>query len=307
MRWHNTGNMPAEHILFSRGAQRLTGAPRRRAQRKPTKERMNTMLKKWTAVLLAAMLLMGTAMAASAPTPTQGTNMSVVVNTTTSQYDSTNTSATATSSPSVNTQLWLQVDATGQIDVTVPLVLVFKTDIDGGKAATGTDGTYKITNNSTAPVVVTSIKATDDDTTVSSTSASGAKMTLATYNESSMAQDNYGVKLTVADGKFGTQNDSTDLDLHGTTTTAATRAAKDGGLFKIGSSTNDNTKIINAQLVTGKLSFVTVRATGTTDTMDEKKGVKLMTITYTVGLDTSTAYGTDIPTANELLKKQDTP
>lgn len=265
------------------------------------------MLKKWTAVLLAAMLLMGTAMAASAPTPTQGTNMSVVVNTTTSQYDSTNTSATATSSPSVNTQLWLQVDATGQIDVTVPLVLVFKTDIDGGKAATGTDGTYKITNNSTAPVVVTSIKATDDDTTVSSTSASGAKMTLATYNESSMAQDNYGVKLTVADGKFGTQNDSTDLDLHGTTTTAATRAAKDGGLFKIGSSTNDNTKIINAQLVTGKLSFVTVRATGTTDTMDEKKGVKLMTITYTVGLDTSTAYGTDIPTANELLKKQDTP
>ena len=58
-----------------------------------------------------------------------------------------------------NTELWLQVDATGQIDVTVPLVLVFQTTIDGGEGIAPTD--YMLTNSSTADVVVTNIAVAD--------------------------------------------------------------------------------------------------------------------------------------------------
>lgn len=52
----------------------------------------------------------------------------------------------------VCTEVWLQVEAAGQIDVEVPLVLVFKTNIDGGVATIDSD--YKMTNHSTADLAV---------------------------------------------------------------------------------------------------------------------------------------------------------
>ncbi|MBR6525366.1 MAG: hypothetical protein IKT57_05290, partial [Clostridia bacterium] len=44
------------------------------------------------------------------------------------RYDSP---ANATENNKAETELWLKVAATGQIDVTVPLVLVFQTNIEG--------------------------------------------------------------------------------------------------------------------------------------------------------------------------------
>ena len=184
------------------------------------------------------------------------------------------------------TELWLQVDATGQIDVTVPLVLVFKTDIDGG-VATSPD-TYKITNNSTADLVVTQIA-----TAVEANDADNP-MTLVEYTTTDLARDQYKVQLTVPTGVVIGDEATNGWDLK--TATHANNKVK-GGLFEL---LKDGSTRVIADMSTGELSFVTKRTTdaaGNDTGLDTTKGVHLLTVTYTVAIDTSDAIGETITTS----------
>lgn len=212
-----------------------------------------------------------------------------------SRYDSDSTTATETAAaPSVNTEIWLQVEASGQIDVTVPLVLVFKTNIDGGNATA--PSTYGITNNSTADVVVTEIKVTEK---------SEGKMTLAEYAETITAEDTYGVTL--------------DAPKHGATSVGdifknvaekendtASVSALNGGLIwleKKPADTDGTFSPFTLKMTTGPLSFVTkhIDKDGE-EVLDETQGVHLLTLTYTVAIDKSNGVGDSITKDGELFK-----
>lgn len=192
------------------------------------------------------------------------------------------------------TELWLQVDASGQIDVTVPLVLVFKTDIDGGTATS--PETYKITNHSSADLVVTNINTVtntkvDDET--------NHPMVLMPYSTTTLERDQYKVQLRVEENSAGNDVELGDgetgvWDLE----TAAHENNKIlGGLFEL---VKDTSTRVYADMSTGKLSFITTRLVNGTGEdaedagMDTTKGVHLLTVTYTVAIDTSDAIGTDI-------------
>lgn len=196
------------------------------------------------------------------------------------------------------TEIWLQVDATGQIDVTVPLVLVFQTNIDGGQATSPTD--YKIINHSTADLVVTKIatKKVDFDT-----NKQPMNMVAWAASAANLAEDTYCVQIhgiTGAPGNGKTADATYDLN-----TAEYKQQAIEGGLFQLakapadqkanGNGTDTN---LNVSMKTGRLSFVTHRTDdGDTDSMTATKGIQLLTITYTVAIDTSDAYGEEITTA----------
>lgn len=195
---------------------------------------------------------------------------------------------TEAGSGSAATELWLQVDADGQIDVTVPLVLVFKTNIDGGVAKAATN--YMITNNNNAPIVVTDVKVA-----TGSLSSRPTTLELVDYG-STLYEDDYMVKLT---SKADIAN-VTEFDFYDSVNTADTyhKAASEGGLFKLNRDTENKaatTTVIEADMSTGSFSFVTTR--GTNDEFVETNGVHLNTVTYTVAFDTSVEYGGTITTA----------
>ena len=174
---------------------------------------------------------------------------------------------------SQSTDLWLQVEASGQIDVTLPLLLVFKTNIDGGEAATGTN--YKITNNSSAPLVVTEV-----DTII----AANSGMTLVDYATAAYAEDTYGVQLT---------SGTTTIDLFDGKATNA-KSALEGGVFELAKAAADGTGTateVNVEMKTGEISFVTKYDD---EGLAEEYGVKLLTVKYTVAIDTSEGKGTEI-------------
>lgn len=194
------------------------------------------------------------------------------------------------------TELWLQVEASGQIDVTVPLVLVFQTNIDGGEATS--PNTYKITNHSSADLVVTQIKVTDVKN-----EANKQPMTKVHWTDAAeLTEDQYMAKLTVGEGVTLGANQHGVYDLDGT----YTGERHEGGIFELAKAgKNDYEKgtdtPIALSMKTGRLSFVTSRVeTPKTDegqmddAMDTTKGIQLMTITYTVAIDTSDAYGEEI-------------
>jgi len=193
------------------------------------------------------------------------------------------------------TELWLQVDATGQIDVTVPLVLVFKTDIDGGKATS--PDTYMFTNHSSADLVVTTIVTTDGD----KTDDKPTTLELVAYDDTTtLLEDQYMVKLSVpADVDLGTGASTTGWDLD---TTPHTNDKANGGLFELkkaaanAGEAGTTTQVI-VDMSTGPLSFITKRTTdaaGNDTGMDTTMGVHLLTVTYTVAIDTSDTVGSDI-------------
>lgn len=235
-------------------------------------------MKKLTMFILSAAMIAGLSVSAWASTT------EIKTETEKSRYDSDGT-GTPSADSSVNTELWLQVEASGQIDVTVPLVLIFKTDLDGGSATS--PSSYKITNNSTAPIAVTKIKRT-----VEAQSAANP-MTLVGY-EATPGEDEYKVRLSVDGGNW-------DLEQ-----AEHSRAAQNGGLFSVpkqaANDGNSGETVIQATMATGKLSFVTGR--DASNNLDPTKGVKLMTVTYTVALDTSGAIGEEITSADENFKAQ---
>lgn len=238
-------------------------------------------MKKGIAMMMAAMMLMtGTNALAASDTITNGKAADGSSGTTISAYDTVQYADDAglDQSGKMATELWLQVDASGQIDVTVPLVLIFQTNIDGGQANTASS--YKIRNNSSADLVVTSIETANAEKT---------GMTQVAYKDSGLAQDTYGVKLSVgSDVEVGTDAFN-PWDLN---TKSHKNAAIDGGLFKLKkaeSNGNGTDTIVDITMNTGKLSFVTSRTSK--DALDKTKGLQLLTITYTVALDTSDAVG----------------
>lgn len=193
------------------------------------------------------------------------------------------------------TELWLQVEASGQIDVTVPLVLVFQTNIDGGEATS--PNTYKITNHSSADLVVTQIKVTDVKT-----EANKQPMTKVAWIDG-LKEDQYKAKLAVGEGVTLGKGQHREYDLKQETYTAERHQ---GGIFELRKAEADKYEEgtdtpIALTMKTGRLSFVTSRVeTPKTDegqmddAMDNTKGIQLMTITYTVAIDTSDAYGEEI-------------
>ncbi|MBE5803142.1 MAG: hypothetical protein E7316_01350 [Clostridiales bacterium] len=255
-------------------------------------------MKKFLSLLLAAMLLLActTAMA-------EDDNATITVNEPVSRYATNNEEdgAEEAQTPSVNTEIWLQVDAAGQIDVTVPLVLVFQTNIDGGYATS--PETYKITNNSTADIAVTSlavaVEAVDSET---------QPMSFVAFDDVANEEiDAYGLKLhvdaTEADAEaHRAAHDAYDKDLKEIEGEADTADVMDGGLFQVykGEATQ-----VTAEMKTSPLSFTTLRkagADGAASELDTTMGVKIITITYTVGIDAQNAIGDEITTDDEQFK-----
>lgn len=196
------------------------------------------------------------------------------------------------------TELWLQVEASGQIDVTVPLVLVFQTNIDGGEATS--PNTYKITNHSSADLVVTQIKVTDV-----ATEDNKQPMTKVAWLDV-LKEDQYKAKLNVGEGVTLGKGQPREYDLKRETYTAERHQ---GGIFELRKAEADKYEEgtdtpIALTMKTGRLSFVTSRVeknpkdenSQLNDEMDTTKGIQLMTITYTVAIDTSDAYGEEITT-----------
>lgn len=206
------------------------------------------------------------------------------------------------------TELWLQVEASGQIDVTVPLVLVFQTNIDGG-AANSSDK-YGIINHSSADLVVTKIEVQDVKVNEEPT------MENVEWKTSPLKEDQYKAQLSV-DAQMGEgYAEKHDFDLH---TKKYIGERWQGGIFELKKAPKnadvnkgEGTKTaIQLSMETGKLSFVTSRVeedpkdtkSQLNDKMDTAKGIQLMTITYTVAIDTSDAYGEEITTNANVADK----
>ena len=210
----------------------------------------------------------------------------------------------------VETELWLQIEASGQIDVTVPLVLVFSTNVDGGYA-TAADN-YKIYNNNTRNSIAidkieVEIKSdgenllnlkTDDDfykltpndrdyysvvmkpfpADKEKTVASGnqeANKALAMNTQVHAGYDFIDLAKAVVSGNSKTAYD----------TTGTTKEATQNALMTLGQGGIINLK---PTMKTTPLSFVTSEA--------DTKGVHLLNVTYTVGLQYTQNDGSDLPT-----------
>lgn len=223
-------------------------------------------MKKLISLLLVLMMLCSISTAAFAANTSIGVTDGV-------KYHDTDVASINTA----HTDLWLQVAANGQIDVTVPLNIVFKTNIDGGAAMEPTN--YGITNNNNAPVKVTSVEVDVDHT-------NRTVMTLVPYTTDTVdnktlydfeKDDQYMVKFypeSVVDGfdLYNTAGVNFDLD-----------AAPDRVTIN---ADDDNKTEIDVEMATSPLTFVTKT--------DTSYGLKLLTVKYTVALDATEQVGTEI-------------
>ena len=255
-------------------------------------------MKKLISFLLVIMLLSSISVSAFANDATGFTtkNASLTVGDDDATFKVTDNTATQ------KTDLWIQVEAADQIDAVVPLLLVFKTNIDGGNANTGTN--YAITNNSTADLAVTSITvnkvAQDDDNKINPMDLVKAGSTL--------GEDQYEVQLVVeaVTDSQGTTIASKTFDLYDIDTAennTQSKTALNGGVFVLPSkdekNSDDNVTTIDVQMKTGKLSFSTKHETANDrQQLDESVGVKLLSVSYVVAINTNTAIGTEIEGEN---------
>ena len=212
--------------------------------------------------------------------------------------------------PTVKTELWMQVDASGQIDVTVPLVLVFSTNVDGGKATAASN--YKIYNNNQRnSIAVDKIKVVNEDNskTMSFWTEKYFNKNIATNPDS---RDSYYVVLnpelvdtTAASAnqetlnslamntqlhvsKFDLRNAVKDIDAYDET------SDPDKALMTIGQGGSINLK---PTMETTPLTFITEGYAATEGGYSDNAttGIKLLTVTYTVGLQYNTKTSADIP------------
>lgn len=254
-------------------------------------------MKRFLALILAAMMLLGGSAMAEEDNMTEahvGGQTEFV-----KEEDKT--------SASQSTDVWLQVAASGTIDVTVPLVVVFKTNIDGGTASTGTS--YKIINNSSAAIKVTEVKVTDAKTDITQNGvASNLKavetLTEGNYDEYTLTmlpEDRYETKA------WESARSVVDADGDGISTfqqegntgaykIASSTGAEKKGLWRIekkdGSEGGKDESHIKLTLATSKLSFVTKQKSN--NDAGVENGVKLFNVAYIVKIDDSTAVGGDI-------------
>jgi len=226
-------------------------------------------MKKLISFLLVIMLLSSISVSAFADNMDRFTDENFAA-----QFDVKDGNKTATQS----TDVWLQVEAAGQIDATVPLMLVFKTNIDGGSCASPEK--YGITNNSTAPLTVTTIKVNPDEI---AKGTAGDKMTLTTTN--AVTTDSYGATIS-ANGYSAREvkaiydtNDHQDF-----------KKAVEGGLIKLPIEDKDTTETeaftpIIVNMATGDFSFVTKHDED--GNLADGYGLKLLTLEYTVAINSN--------------------
>jgi hypothetical protein len=114
-------------------------------------------------------------------------------------------------------------------------------------------------------------------------------MTQVAYAESGLAKDTYGVQLSVKSNVNVGTDVSSPWDLN---TKKYENTASKGGLFELEKASSSGTgtdTLVDVAMSTGKLSFVTKRTAK--DELDKTKGVQLLTITYTVAIDSKDAVG----------------
>lgn len=215
------------------------------------------------------------------------------------------------------TDIYVKVRATGgQIDATVPLIIVVSTDISGTTTAL-TPSNYGITSYSSVDLRVTNVAVTvsapDASTNVewvlanptdlgfaatrwsgAAFAANDAAMNTVLNSKTSNGAKN-AIALTLKGLVLDAANDLTTIQNSAATDAAANTTFK---IAKINPTANDGTEIkqtlpLDLQVRTSKLNFVTY--TDDTDTTRAAKGVHALKITYTIDADVSTNYkGEDI-------------
>lgn len=202
------------------------------------------------------------------------------------------------------TAMWLRVANQGQINCTIPLVLIYDTNIDGGENTLSDD--YKIVNNSTANIVVTKMEVLNSTQNINS----NKPMKLVTENGlSSEKVDAYYVSLSVPDARQHSTVKTTKWEMAEivTTPTKGQSTSLAGGLFfipKTGGASGTNETVITVHVKTTPLSFITGLNDG--DTQNKSRGVHLLDVKYTVAIDgfdaAGTTYGTTIANGTTELK-----
>ena len=267
---------------------------------KSLKKEKTTMKKIVSLILALAMILSCTAVLA-AETGSTGTNM-------TNEHIGAQENfaiddPTTKTSASQSTDIWLQVEAAGQIDVTIPLVAVFKTNIDGGTSTIGSN--YKMINNSSAAIKVAKVVVTDQNVNVTTNGQPTANMTL--VKAFTGKYDEYTLTMKPTDyytepywktaenvAEFSASNPYTKDSKQGNT------YVEKKGLWRVEKSDKaaggKDESYIELVLTTSKLDFVTLQKdtikNGDVNTIED--GVKIVTINYTVMIDDSEGVGEDI-------------
>ena len=214
-------------------------------------------MKKLVSFVLAALLMLSVVAFAASGDTTLEANPAITY---TYSADNVNTGK-------VETYIYLKVKAEGQIDVTVPLFLVFATDVDGGKATEPSK--YIIKNNNTESAVGV--------TKIAVTSGGGMKLTNQNgFNDAVGAHeyDTYMVTLTTSASTY---------DLGNAPFTQETAGAALSG-FSIEKSESVNLK---PEMQTTAIDFVT-----------GDQYVQILTIEYTLGLIYDTVDTVNLPTAS---------
>lgn len=256
-------------------------------------------MKKFFAMLLAAMMLLScvSAMATGLPdyisTEVDPRDDIVAVETFVNTLTATTNGIVDTfkandqTSGTVGTELWLQVSAQGQIDVTVPLALVFATNIDGGEATEASN--YGITNYSTADLKVTKIEYVKHDDNPMQLEVEIDTDDVDTFEGYLEAGERKFPFCMTKDTVYSTYSDYEYTDNQ----VFELESAYDGGNTKA-SNVGKKTEI-TAYMETSRLSFVTQQKSNkevkdsTTPDQDTEamatKGVQLLTVVYTIAVD----------------------
>lgn len=126
-------------------------------------------------------------------------------------------------------------------------------------------------------------------------------MTLKSYTVD-MAEDQYGVKIDYAGYPADSTREADEAYTFDFAKVTDSKSATEGGLFILkkaaaGEEATGTPTTLVASMKTGKLSFVTKVIEGTEE-LDTTKGVKLITITYTVAISKKDAIGTEITTVS---------
>lgn len=236
-------------------------------------------MKKWITLVLALVLALCCAVALA-----ENAEFEVYENNGQDILSTYNATPADGEDPSLETEVWLRVRAKGQINVTVPLVLVFETNIDGGYAKAPDPYTFK--NNSTAELLITEMQVTE---------AADSNMKLVALEvvdadditEQSLATDTYVARVMTM--LSGSTPWFYDLGVDGG------KVEPSGNLVAIANLPVGGTgTYIPIEMATGPLSFVTKHVNGE---LDATKGVKLFTVKYTVAIDTRNGVGETITTA----------
>lgn len=221
------------------------------------------------------------------------------------------------------TDVWLQVEASGQIDITVPLVAIFKTNIDGGRETISEN--YKLINYSSAAIAVTKMEIKDYQANVQTNNSDADKnMQLVAMDELEGKYNKYAL-IVKPDDQYNIQKKGTDVkkqwqeaqdvaddESHQKSPLPSTMFTNDGaGNFTLDSKSNatnelpglwlvernpvgstaGNSSYMQLTLETSKLTFVTKQDTVQKSAANIENGVKLFTITYYVKIDNASAVG----------------